>query len=118
MSLAICFVLTPNEPDTRRPAVGAVRFALNARSCPIRAHVRPPCCVVTGQGGVARFSEKRKARRSAAALNIERSARCRIEPYLIKAAPLRGTAGPASAPGSALGGPPGARRATHASRTR
>ena len=37
---------------------------------------------------------------------------CRIEPYLIKAPPLRGTAGPASAPGSALGGPPGARRAT------
>jgi len=36
--------------------------------------------------------------------------RCRIEPYLIKAAP-RGAAGPASAPGSVLGGPPGARRA-------
>jgi hypothetical protein len=31
-----------------------------------------------------------------------RSQCCRIEPYLIKAAPLRGTAGPASAAGSAL----------------
>src|SRR5262249_52269950 len=35
---------------------------------------------------------------------------CRICPYPIKAAP-GGAAGPASAPGSALGGPPGARRA-------
>ena len=42
--------------------------------------------------------------------------RCRIQPYLIKAAP-RGAAGPASAPGSALGGPPGARRATHPGRS-
>ncbi len=40
---------------------------------------------------------------------------CRIRPWLcIKAAPLRAAAGPASAPGSALGGPPGARRATAA----
>ena len=37
--------------------------------------------------------------------------RCRIEPYLIRAAALRAAAGPASAPGSALGGPAGARRA-------
>ena len=37
--------------------------------------------------------------------------RCRIEPYLDQAAPLRGAAGPASAPRSALGGPRGARRA-------
>ena len=40
-------------------------------------------------------------------------AHCRIELLWIKAAPLRSAAGPASAPGSALGGPPGARRATH-----
>jgi hypothetical protein len=36
--------------------------------------------------------------------------RCRIKPYWIKAAPLRGTAGPASAPASGLGRP----RPTHA----
>ena len=36
--------------------------------------------------------------------------RCRIEPYLDQGGAC-GAAGPASAPGSALGGPPGARRA-------
>src|SRR5437868_260311 len=35
-----------------------------------------------------------------------------------RAPPLRGAAGPASAPGSALGGPPGARRATLAQAAR
>jgi hypothetical protein len=43
---------------------------------------------------------------------------CRIRPYWIKAAPQRGAAGPASAPGSALAGPPGARRAAAAGRRR
>ncbi len=41
---------------------------------------------------------------------------CRIEPFLYQGGAARGAAGPASAPGSALGGPPGARRATPAGR--
>ena len=72
--------------------------------------------------GLGNSPEQRKADCSAAipaagdarrvgALVTALVTRCRIMLYWIKAAPY-GAAGPASAPGSALGGPPGARRAT------
>ena len=73
----------------------------------------------TDSRGPGHSPEKREADCSAAVsaannARLSSAVRCRIRPYWIKAAPLRGAAGSASAPRSASEGTRGARRAAAA----